>query len=52
MFDYCGLKDKTCPYATRYKGYTHCGLEYGNKEQNKIIFMRGCPLDKKKGKKR
>ena len=52
MFDYCGLVDKQCPYATKYKGYTHCGLQTGNQEQNKVIFMRQCPKENKKRRKK
>ena len=51
MFEYCALKDKKCcPYATTYKGHTHCGLQTGNQQQNKIMYMRKCPLDTKKKK--
>ena len=49
MFAYCSMVGKKCPFATKEKGYTHCGIQKGNYEQPKVMYMRKCP--RKEGKK-
>jgi len=48
VFDYCGMIQKKCPFATRVGDFTHCGVMKGNFEQTKVIFMKKCPIKKKK----
>lgn len=46
MFDYCSLVQKKCSYASKVKDITYCGLHTGNKEQNRVDYIKVCPKEK------
>lgn len=48
MFDYCSLVQKRCSYASKVKDITYCGLHTGNKEQNRVDYIKVCPKEKLK----
>tara|TARA_R110000824_G_scaffold395554_1_gene596294 strand:+ start:1313 stop:1471 length:159 start_codon:yes stop_codon:yes gene_type:complete len=51
LFSYCTVKEKKCPFAGKYQGNVHCGLEKGGILETRVDNIRKCPWKpKKRGK--
>jgi hypothetical protein len=53
MFDYCSFIQKKCSFAAKRGDLTYCGLHKGyTLESNRVDYIRVCPKDKFKKKRR
>ena len=52
MFDYCSLIKANCSFAAKQKEITYCGLATGNKVETRVDYLKNCPKDKLKKKRK
>jgi len=52
MFDYCSLIKANCSFAAKQKELTYCGLATGTKVETRVDYLKNCPKDKLKKKRK
>tara|TARA_R100000231_G_scaffold105233_3_gene77982 strand:+ start:209 stop:367 length:159 start_codon:yes stop_codon:yes gene_type:complete len=52
MFDYCSLIKAHCSFAAKEKELTYCGLATGNKVETRVDYLKSCPKEKLKKKRK
>lgn len=52
MFDYCSLIKANCSFAAKQKEITYCGLATGTQVETRVDYLKNCPKDKLKKKRK
>lgn len=52
MFDYCSLIKANCSFAAKQKELTYCGLATGTQVETRVDYLKNCPKDKLKKKRK
>lgn len=52
MFDYCSLIKANCSFAAKQKKITYCGLATGTQVETRVDYLKNCPKDKLKKKRK